>query len=102
MSISRHLVDPEILAMLEMPPLDLTTETLAEIRANPMFSGADLPPPPFPVQEIFAPVAGAVDVRLLVIDPPSTRQDRGAILYIHGGGMVVGSADSSLDVMPQL
>lgn len=102
MSKSRHLVDPEILAMLDMPPLDLTAKSLAEVRANPMFTGADLPPPPFPVREAFAPVPDAPDVRMLVIDPPSPAKDRGAVLYIHGGGMVVGSADSSLDTMPQL
>ena len=102
MSKSRHLVDPEILAMLDMPPLDLTAESLAEVRANPMFTGADLPPPPFPVREALAPVPDAPDVRMLVIDPPSPAKERGAVLYIHGGGMVVGSADSSLDTMPQL
>ena len=102
MSISRHLVDPELAMMLEMPPLDLTPESLAEIRANPMFTGADLPPPPFPAREAFAPVEGGPDVRLLVIDPPSQARSRGAILYIHGGGMVVGSADSSLEDKPHL
>jgi triacylglycerol lipase len=102
MSVSRHLVDPQILEMLDMPSLDLTSETLPEIRANPMFSGADLPPPPFPVREAFAPVEGGPDVRLLVIDPPSDAKERGAVLYIHGGGMVVGSADSSLADKPQI
>jgi triacylglycerol lipase len=102
MSVSRHLVDPQIIEMLDMPSLDLTSETLLEIRANPMFSGADLPPPPFPVREVFAPVAGGPDVRLLVMNPPTQSKSRGAVLYIHGGGMVVGSADSSLTDKPQL
>lgn len=102
MSRSRHLVDPELASLLEMPSLELTTQTLAQVRANPMFTGADLPPPPFPVREVFAPSPDAPDVRLLVLDPPSSTADRGAILYIHGGGMVVGSADSSLDAMPRL
>lgn len=102
MSLSRHLVDPQIASMLEMPSLELTAETLPEIRANPMFSGADLPRPPFPVREVFAPVEGGPDVRLLVMDPPSQAKDRGAILYIHGGGMVAGSADSTLGDKPQL
>src|SRR5690606_17371401 len=102
MNVSRHLVDPELGVMLEMPPLEITTETLAEVRANPMFTGADLPPPPFPVTEAFAPVQGAPDVRMLVMNPPSQARGRGAIVNIHGGGMVVGSADSSLDTMPRL
>lgn len=102
MSISRHLVDPEIAAMLDMPSLDLTPATLPDIRSNPMFSGADLPPPPFPVREVFAPVQDGPDVRLLVMNPPSEAKHRGAILYMHGGGMVVGSADGSLGDKPQL
>ena len=66
-----------------------------------MFTGADLPPPPFPVREVFAPLAGQPDVRLLVMDPPSQRSGRAAVLYIHGGGMVAGSAGSSLADKPQ-
>ena len=102
MSISRHLVDPELAPLLEMPSLDLTPETLAEVRANPMFTGADVPPPPFPVREAFAPVESGPDVRLLVIDPPTGNTGRGAILHIHGGGMVVGSADSAVADKPLL
>ena len=99
---SRHLVDPELAPMLEMPSLELTPETLPEIRANPMFTGADLPPPPFPIREAFAPVAGGPDVRLLVIAPPSGTKGRGAVLHIHGGGMVVGTADRAVADMPLL
>jgi acetyl esterase len=102
MSVSRHLVDPEIAMMLDMPNIDLTDETLAEVRANPMFTGADLPPPPFAAREVFAPVVGGPDVRLLVMDPPSQAGGRGAVLYIHGGGMVVGKADTALADKPQL
>jgi triacylglycerol lipase len=102
MSISRHLVDPQIASMLDMPSLDLTAESLPEIRANPMFTGEGLPPPPFPVREAFAPVQGGPDVRLLVIDPPSAAKDRAAILYIHGGGMVVGAADTALADKPHM
>jgi triacylglycerol lipase len=102
MSTSRHLVDPQIAPLLDMPSLDLTAESLPEIRANPMFTGEDLPPPPFPVREAFAPVPDAPDVRLLVMDPPSRAKGRAAILFIHGGGMVVGSADSALSDMPRM
>jgi triacylglycerol lipase len=92
MSKTRHLVDPEILAMLEMPEIVLTAENLAEVRANPLFSGEGLPPAPFPITEAHAPVEDGPDVRLVVIDPPSEAKDRAAILHVHGGGMVVGSA----------
>jgi acetyl esterase len=99
---TRHLVDPQILEMLDMPSLELTAESLPEIRANPMFTGEGLRPPPFPVREEWAPVDGGPAVRLLVMDPPSQARDRGAVLYIHGGGMVVGTADSALEDKPQL
>ena len=102
MSKTRHLVDPEILPMLDLPDIELNAEALAEVRANPMFTGADLPPPPFPVREAWAPVAGGPDVKLVVIDPPSQRKGRGAILHIHGGGMVVGTADNAGKSRPPL
>lgn len=95
MSKSRHLVDIEILPMLDMPSVDLNAETLAEVRANPMFTGVDLPPPPFPASEVWAPVKDGPDVKLVVINPPSQRKGRPAILHVHGGGMVVGTADTA-------
>jgi hypothetical protein len=78
MSVSRHLVDPQIIEMLDMPSLDLTDETLPEIRANPLFTGELVPPPPFPVSEAFARVEGAPDVRLVIMNPPSEATNRGA------------------------
>jgi triacylglycerol lipase len=95
MSKTRHLVDREIAPMLEMPDRQLTPETLAEIRNDPLFSGADLPPPPFPVREAFAQNENGPDVRLVVMNPPSEKTGRAAILHIHGGGMVVGVADTA-------
>jgi triacylglycerol lipase len=95
MSKTRHLVDPEILPMLDLPDIELNAEVLTEVRANPMFTGEGLPPPAFPATEAWAKVPGAPDVKLVVINPPSRRKGRGAILHIHGGGMVVGTADNA-------
>ena len=102
MSVSRHLVDPQILEMLDMPSLDLTDETLPEIRVNPLFTGELVPPPPFPVTEAFAPSAAGPDVRLVVMNPPGVTSNRGAVLHLHGGGMVVGTADRAVADKPQL
>lgn len=102
MSKTRHLVDPEIAPMLDTPDLGLSAETLAQVRANPLFTGEGLPDPPFPVSEAWANVDGGPDVRLVVIDPPSEQAGRGAILHIHGGGMVVGSADNAGKTRPPL
>ena len=99
---TRHLVDPQILEMLDMPSLELTTETLPDIRVNPLFTGELVPPPPFPVSEAFAPSANGPDVRLVIMNPPSARTGRGAILHLHGGGMVVGTPDRAVADKPQL
>lgn len=96
MSGSRHLVDPQLAPLLDMPDVEITAETLAEVRNNPLFSTAMLPPPPFPIGEAFAPVEGGPDVRLVIIDPPSRGRSRPAILHIHGGGMVLGVADTAV------
>jgi acetyl esterase/lipase len=102
MSVSRHLVDPQIIEMLDMPSLDLTPETLPEIRVNPMFTGELVPPPPFPVGEAFVPVEGGADVRLVVLNPPGERTDRGAVRHLHGGGLVVGTPESAVADKPHL
>jgi len=102
MSKTRHLVDPEILPMLDMPDRVLTPETLEAIRNDPLFSGEGLPDAPFPITEARAPVEGGPDVKLVVIDPPSDRRGRAAILHIHGGGMVVGTADNAAKTKWQL
>lgn len=102
MSLTRHLVDPQIIAMLDMPALDLTAETLPEVRANPLFTGELVPPPPFPVSEAWARCEHGPDVRLVVMNPPSTRTSRGAILHLHGGGMVAGTPDRAVADKPHL
>ncbi len=102
MTTTRHLVDPQIVDMLDMPSLDLTAETLPEIRVNPLFTGELVPPPPFPVSEAWAPSAHGPDVRLVIMNPPSTATNRGAVLHIHGGGMVVGTADRAVADKPHL
>lgn len=102
MSLTRHLVDPEIAPLLEMPDRAINAETLAAIRQDPMFTGEGLPPPPFPVSEAFAHVPGAPDVKLLVMNPPSANTARGAILHLHGGGMVVGTTAATLASKPAM
>ncbi|MET0250058.1 MAG: alpha/beta hydrolase [Sphingobium sp.] len=93
---SDHLVDPEILPLLDMmPPLLPTDETLAQLRATLTAPRADQPAPAFAPVAASAPgIDGAPDVPLLIFDPPG-RTARAAILQIHGGGMVLGSAAAS-------
>lgn len=97
---SRHLVDPEIAPLIDMfPPFQLARETIAATRER---MAAMMPPPPPPpddvtVREVYAPGAdGAPEVRLLVTSPKAKGANRPGILHIHGGGYVMGRADSTL------
>jgi acetyl esterase/lipase len=103
---TRHLVDPEIAGLLDMlPALSLTTESLPQTRAmfKEMFAQMNATLPEFPnisVCERYVPgPQGAPDVRVLVYLPKNVTTPIPAILWIHGGGYVVGTADQSdLDV----
>jgi acetyl esterase/lipase len=97
---TKHLVDPELVAMLDQfPALELTAETLGQIRDMMQAMRSQTPPnlPAFPdiaVSERFVPgPEGAPDVRVLVYLPTSVQGTLPALLWIHGGGYVIGSAD---------
>lgn len=103
MSFSRHLVDPEIYPILELPDMPIETPAgLQAVRDDPRFDPSAMPPPPFELGEAFAPVKDAPDVKLVIINPPSDKTDRPAILHLHGGGMVLGSADMARMGKPDL
>jgi acetyl esterase/lipase len=93
---TRHLVDPEIMPLLEMlPSLDLATETLAQTRAA--LAETNVPIPEFPdvsVAERSVPgPQGAPDVRILTYFPKNASTPVPALFWIHGGGYVLGNAD---------
>lgn len=97
---TRHLVDPELVATLDLfPGLDLTAESLPQTRAflKEMYiqRSADLPDfPAISMSEHRIPgPQGAPDVRVLVYLPQNISAPRPALLWIHGGGYVFGSAD---------
>src|SRR5262245_2541946 len=92
---SKHLVDPELLPLIEqMPGLQLSREVLAATRE--WMKGT----PPFPIppdvlveeRRIPGP-KGAPDVRVIVMRPKAAGSARPGILHIHGGGYVMGVAD---------
>lgn len=97
---TRHLVDPELVAMLDVfPALTFTPESLALIRTS-MQEMATQSPTDLPdfsaisVHEQFVPGSqGAPDVRVLVYRPTTRSTSQPALLWIHGGGYVIGSAD---------
>ena len=97
---TRHLVDPELVAMLDMfPALTFTPESLALIRTSfdetMTQTPRDLPDfSAISVSEHFVPgPQGAPDVRVLVYRPTPHSTSLPALLWIHGGGYVIGSAD---------
>ncbi len=99
---TRHLVDPEIIPMLEMfPEITLTTETLPQTRAmlNEMNAQALAGLPDFStvaVSERHIPSPqSAPDVRVLVYQPKNVSTVVPALLWIHGGGYVLGNADQA-------
>lgn len=88
-----HLVDPELAPLLAFFPFpDLSPATLAEARVAADTRADMLPPAPIEPVRHFAPGRdGGPDVPVLVLKPDGDKL-RPAILHIHGGGMVLGSA----------
>lgn len=85
-----------VLSLLPPDLMDLSDIPAARARLEGLL--AMMPAPPLPehvsITEVFAPsLDGAPDVRLKIYTPAGTASDAGAIYWIHGGGMVMLSAD---------
>jgi acetyl esterase/lipase len=94
---TRHLVDPELVALLDqVSDSVLTAETLGQTRALIAQAPAHLAQfAALSVSERFIPgPEGAPDVRVLVYLPTSVQGPLPALLWIHGGGYILGSADA--------
>ena len=94
---TRHLVDPELVALLDQIPASIiTSENLRQIRAMSPRPSVDVSQPStLSVSEHFIPgPAGAPAVRVLLYLPTSAQGPFPALLWIHGGGYVMGSADA--------
>ncbi len=98
---SRHLVDPELLDALDASPVEeLILARLPEIRAQRAaeFARSQATLPAFPeidVREEHIPgPPAAPDVRVLVYLPRQGPRPLGCLVWIHGGGYVLGSADA--------
>jgi triacylglycerol lipase len=92
---SRHLVDPQLLPLLDaFPPLQLTAEALPALRARPpMFpvDPQDLERTDLEFRHIPGP-SGAPAVEVLIYRPRGLTGALPCILHIHGGGYVTGDA----------
>ena len=96
---TRHLVDPELLPMLDLlPAFQIAPETLAAVRAgvDQMSRAAPVPDAPVDVAErTIAGACGGPDIRLLIYTPRVTASRRPGFLHIHGGGYVMGTPEMS-------
>jgi len=97
---TKHLIDPELIPLLDMlPPLNPTRESLPQIRA--MFNAmtaqmlAALPESPdISVSEHHIPgPQREPDVRVLVSLPKNASTPTPALLWMHGGGYLWDNAD---------
>ena len=95
---SRHLVAPELESSIDLFPEMDFSQGIAPFRDGFVFR-ALLPLPPeletVVCEERLIPgAAGAPDVRVLHYTPPGTASaPRPAVLYMHGGGYVIGDAE---------
>lgn len=95
---SRHLVAPELAPGIDLfPPMDFS-QGIGPFRDG--FVLRELPPLPPELETVnceerFIPgAAGAPDVRVLHYTPPGAASaPRPAVLYMHGGGYVIGDAE---------
>lgn len=96
---SRHLVARELDAAIDVFPKIDFSGGLDDFRTG--YNDREAPPLPpelaaVSMAERFVPGPdGAPDVRVLHYDPPGAAQNRPAVLEIHGGGYVLGTADMS-------
>ena len=99
---SLHLVDPEFHPVLEVfQGFDFNLETLPMLRMMPAPPPLDSPA----FEEAFIPrKGGGDDLRLVVITPDIEKPPQGlpALLYMHGGGFVIGSPETILPTVQRL
>ncbi len=97
---TRHRVDHEIVAMLDVfPQVEFTAEALPQIREDfaVLMAQQAVGLPEFPDIEVTEQRVpgpqGEPEVRVLVYRPKSAPRPLPALLWIHGGGYVIGNAD---------
>lgn len=91
---TRHLVDPDFLPLIDLlPGNDFTREALPTIRIESESRFAFVGAPPIAADiKVIEGEGGPLEVYWY--DPAPGSQNRPALLHIHGGGMVIGSARS--------
>src|SRR6185312_9406000 len=95
-------VHPELLAALKQSPQGEppNAQNLAAMRAGD--SNGPLLPAPQPRKATAPGPVGLDEVPIIIFDPKPGQKNRPAVLYIHGGGYVLGRADTSMDRPQQI
>jgi acetyl esterase/lipase len=95
------LVDPELVAAVRsFPQKPLNADNLAAERQSPQW--AKLPPPaPQPLERRIPGPKGAPELPIYIYDPSPGKKNRPALLHIHGGGYVAGSANQFASTLQQ-
>lgn len=91
---TRHLVDPELLPLLDsLPVMPLSTESLPYVREGLASGfGRELPPTTPDHERMVPGPEGAPDVPVFVYLPRDAPGPYPALLEMHGGGHVAGTA----------
>jgi acetyl esterase/lipase len=99
---TRHLVEPQTLPVLDaFERLALTEDNLVEVRALGAENTAKMASqmPQYPNIEVLERIVpgpdGAPDVRVLVYTPKNRQGLVGGLLWIHGGGYIIGSVEGA-------
>ncbi|GCE50402.1 acetyl esterase/lipase [Thermosporothrix hazakensis] len=94
---TRPLVDPELVALLDqLPSIELNEAIIKQVRTMTQTQRfSDLPSfPGIEVTEHFVPgPEGAPEVRVLLYQPTTEIRPVPALLWMHGGGYVMGSPE---------
>jgi acetyl esterase/lipase len=103
----KTIVDPELVSLLDqMPAIELSNEILTPLRQGAValfeqFGGETDPEADVQAHSI-ARKDVAADIRLIVVRPRTTAGKLPALLHIHGGGYVFGTAEMRLARLTRL
>ncbi len=93
---SKHLIDPEIVAMLDgFPDNNFSDENIVAVRKNMAEMMASMPSKKIQgvsVREKYIDGVG-FKIRILIYTPENNLNERPALFHVHGGGYVVGSPE---------
>lgn len=96
---SFHLVDEELRSFLEaFPGIPIGLEYLPALRQAP--GVAPLPAPaPQPEYRVIPGPADNPELKVIILDPSPGVAGRPALLHIHGGGYILGSAEAFVPML---